>query len=80
MKRGGEFSSSWLDSNYNKFAILSSRVMDNTSYYSLNGEVLREVSVKIRLEKIDMQERIMVEALLYSRVTSLVMSLKFIKK
>ena len=54
--------------------------MDNTSYYSLNGEVLREVSVKIRLEKIDMQERIMVEALLYSRVTSLVMSLKFIKK
>jgi len=41
---------------------------------------LREVTVKIGLERIDMQEGIMVEALLDSRATGLVMSLEFSKK
>ena len=41
---------------------------------------MREVTVKIGLERIDMQEGIMVEALLDSRATGLVMSLEFSKK
>jgi len=43
-------------------------------------KMLREVTVKIGLERIDTQERIMVEALLDSGVTGLVMSSKFAKK
>ena len=41
---------------------------------------LREVTVKIGLERIDMQEGITVETLLDSRVTGLVMSLEFARK
>ena len=41
---------------------------------------MREVIVKIGLERIDMQEGIMVEALLDSDVTGLVMSLEFARK
>ena len=41
---------------------------------------LREVMVKIELERIDTQERITVEALLDSRATGLVMSSEFAKK
>ena len=41
---------------------------------------LREVTVKIRLERIDMQEGIMVETLLDSGATGLVMSSEFAKK
>ena len=41
---------------------------------------MREVTVKIRLERIDMQKGIMVEALLDSGVTGLVMSSEFAKK
>ena len=41
---------------------------------------LREVMVKIRLERIDMQEGIMVETLLDSGATGLVMSSEFAKK
>jgi len=41
---------------------------------------LREVTVKIGLERIDTQEGITVEALLDSRATGLVMSSKFAKK
>ena len=41
---------------------------------------LREVMVKIGLEKINTQEGIMVEALLDSGATGLVMSLEFTKK
>jgi len=44
------------------------------------GRTLREVTVKIGLERIDMQEGIMVEALLDSRTTGLVMSSEFAKK
>jgi len=41
---------------------------------------LREVIVKIRLERLDMQEGVTVEALLDSGATGLVMSSEFAKK
>jgi len=44
------------------------------------GNLLREVTVKIGLERIDMQEGITVEALLDSSVTGLVMSSEFARK
>jgi len=44
------------------------------------GKILREVTVKIRLERIDTQEGITVEALLDSGATGLVMSSEFTKK
>jgi len=44
------------------------------------GKILREVTVKIGLEKIDTQEGIMVEALLDSGATGLIMSSEFAKK
>ena len=44
------------------------------------GDLLREVTVKIGLERIDIQEGIMVEALLDSRVTGLVISSEFARK
>jgi len=57
------------------------RVTDNTSMCDLDkGDLLREVTVKIGLERIDMQEGIMVEALLDSSVMGLVMSSEFAKK
>jgi len=40
----------------------------------VEGRTLREVTVKIGLERIDIQEGVMVEALLDSGVTGLVMS------
>ena len=43
-------------------------------------KLLREVIVKIRLERVDMQEGIIVEALLDSSATGLVMSSGFAKK
>jgi len=46
----------------------------------VEGRTLRKVTVKIGLERIDMQERIMVEVLLDSEATRLVMSLEFAKK
>ena len=46
----------------------------------VEGRTLRKVIVKIRLERIDMQKGIMVEALLDSRATRLVMSSEFAKK
>ena len=45
-----------------------------------DGRTLREVMVKIELERIDTQERITVEALLDSETTGLVMSSEFAKK
>ena len=44
------------------------------------GRMLRKVTVKIGLERIDTQEGITVEALLDSGVTGLVMSLEFSRK
>jgi len=43
-------------------------------------ELLREIMVKIGLERIDIQKGIMVEALLNSEATRLVMSSKFARK
>ena len=58
-----------------------SRVVDNTSVCNLNNRnMLREVMVKIGLERIDMQEGVTVEALLDSRATELVISLEFARK
>jgi len=61
--------SSWLgSSNYNKF-IMFSRVMDNKSYCNLNNRyILREVTVNIGLERIDMQKGVIVEILLDSSI------------
>ena len=42
--------------------------------------MLREVTVKIGLERIDTQEGVIVEALLESRIMKLVMSSEFAKK
>jgi len=55
--------------------------MDNTSYCDLNnGEQLREVIVKIGLERVDTQKGVTVEVLLDSGATGLVMSLEFARK
>jgi len=57
------------------------RATDNTSCCNLdNGDMLREVTMKIGLERIDIQEGVMVEVLLDSRATGLVMSLEFARK
>jgi len=46
----------------------------------MKGKILREVMVKIGLERLDMQEGITVEALLDSGATGLVMSSEFTRK
>ena len=46
----------------------------------IEGKTLREVMVKIRLERIDTQEGIMVKALLDSGATGLVISSEFARK
>jgi len=57
------------------------RAIDNTSCCNLdNGDMLREVTVNIGLERIDIQEEVMVEALLDSRATGLMMSSEFARK
>ena len=57
------------------------RVTDNISMCDLDKEdFLREVIVKIGLERIDIQEEITVEALLDSGVIGLVMSSEFVRK
>jgi len=58
-----------------------SRVVENTFICNLDNEnMLREITVKIGLEKIDTQEEVTVEALLDSGATGLVMSLEFARK
>ena len=58
-----------------------SRVVNNIFCYNLkNRDILRKVMVKIRLERIDIQEKTIVEAFLDSRTISLVISLKFTRK
>jgi len=75
-----EFNSLRLDPSNNRFAMLA-RATDNTSCCNLNNrDMLREVTVKIGLKRIDTQEGIMVEALLDSGATVLVMSSEFAKK
>jgi len=57
------------------------RAIDNTSCCNLdNRDMLREVMVKIGLERIDTQEGVTVEALLNSGTTGLVMSSEFVRK
>jgi len=64
----------------NRYIILS-RVIDNIFCCDLNnGKLLRKVTVKIRLERINMQEEVIVEALLDSETTGLVISSEFTRK
>jgi len=73
------FNSLQLDPSNNRFAMLTRA--NNISCCNLNNEdMLKEVTVKISLERIDMQKGIMVEALLDSGAMGLVMSLEFAKK
>ena len=75
--RRRETGSSQLDSSNNRFTILS-RITDNIFCYNLNNEdILREVTVKIGLERIDTQKGIIIEMLLDSEATELVMSSEF---
>jgi len=54
--------------------------VDNISYCNLdNRDLLKEVTVKIGLERIDIQE-VMVEVLLDSRATEIVISSEFARK
>jgi len=58
-----------------------SKVIENISYCDLDNEdMLREVTVKIALERIDTQEGVMVEVLLDSNTIKLVISSKFVRK
>jgi len=78
--RGRESGSPQLDSSNNIFTMLS-RITNNVSCYNLNNEnILREVTVKIGLERIDTQEGMIVEMLLDSGTTELVMSSEFARK
>ena len=55
--------------------------MDNTSCCNLNDrDLLREVTVKIGLERINTQEEVTVETLLDSKAMRLVMSSEFLRK
>jgi len=57
------------------------KVTENISGCNLdNRNILREVIVKIGLERINTQEEITVKALLDSRAMRLVMSLEFTRK
>ena len=55
-----------------------SRVVENTSYCNLNNRNM--LMVKIGLKRIDTQKGVIVEALLDSRATGLVMSSEFARK
>ena len=58
-----------------------SRVIENAFCYNLdNRNILKEVTVKIGLKKINMQEEVTIETLLNSGMTELVMSLEFARK
>ena len=57
------------------------RVIDNIFCCNLdNRDMLREVIVKIGLERIDMHKGVTVEVLLDSGTTGLVMSSEFVRK
>ena len=88
-KRGGELRSPQL-SSCNKFSVLATEINADTSgserikkemkVRKVGEKTLRKVTVKIGLERINMQERITVETLLDSGATELVMSSEFAKK
>ena len=68
-----------LQQSQNRFAMLTRAIeMSGCSLY--RGDILREVTVKIRLERIETQEEITVEVLLDSGATGLVISSEFAKK
>ena len=55
--------------------------MNNISYYNLsNRNMLREVIVKIGLERMDTQKGVTVEVLLDSKATGLIISSEFVRK
>jgi len=57
------------------------RAINNKSYYNLdNKDMLKEVTVKIGLERINTQEEVTVEVLLDSSAIGLVMSSEFVRK
>ena len=57
------------------------KVAENIFIYNLNNKkLLREVIVKIGLERVDMQKEVTVEMLLDSGAIELVMSLEFVRK
>ena len=58
-----------------------SKIVDNTSCCNLHDrDLLREVTVKISLERVDTQKGVTVEVLLNSGAMGLVMSLEFVRK
>jgi len=54
--------------------------MDNSFCCNTNEDILREVMVKSRLERIDTQEEITIKILLDNGITGLVISSEFIRK
>ena len=87
-KRDGELRSHRL-SSYNKYNVLTTEINVDAlksegnkkiEVRKVKGRTLREVTVKIGLERIDTQEGITVEALLDSGATGLVMSSEFARK
>ena len=84
-KRGGESRVPRLDS-HNKYNVLTTGI--NAGTFEAKGskkteverKPLREVTVKIGLERIDTQEGVTVEVLLDSGATGLVMSSEFARK
>ena len=83
-KRGGKSRVPQLDS-YNKFNVLANEIQVGIqelegSKKRVEERILREITVKIGLERIDIQKGIMVEVLLDSRTMGLIMSSEFARK
>ena len=85
MKRRGEPRTPQLGS-HNRYSVLAQGIKadaserEETEVRKSEGKSLREVTIKIGLERLDTQEGITVEALLDSGVTGLVMSSEFARK
>ena len=70
-----------MSSQYNRFDILTSKIMHvNLSDLEELKKYLREIIVKIKLERIDIQREVTVEVLLNSSVISLIISSEFVRK
>jgi len=50
------------------------------SYYNINRNMLRKVMAKIELERINIQERVIIKKLLNSSTKGLIMSSEFTRK
>ena len=85
MKRGQEPRTPQLGS-HNRYSVLAQEIKadtpkrEETKVRKIKRKLLREVTVKIGLERLDTQEGIMVEVLLDSGATGLVMSSEFARK